>query len=183
LLACRSSCAVGLRRASCIALLLSVALSGCGYHVGGRPVGVPAGWRTIAVPIFVSKTTKYRIEQRFTEGVIHELLQRTSWRVVQNQDAADGILTGEVTGIESSPLLFNESSGQVTTLLVTVYAKVTLTDRLTKKVVFHADKIVLRSEYQISSDVTAFFEEESPALNRLSRDFGSRVVAAILESI
>jgi hypothetical protein len=182
LLACRSSCIVGLFRALCLALLLSVTLAGCGYHVGGKPVGVPAGWKTVAVPIFVNKTAKYRIEQRLTEGVIHELLQRTSWRVIQNPDAADGILTGEVTRIESAPLLFNQSSGQVTTLVITVYVKVTLTDRVTKKVVFHADKIVLRNEYQISSDPKAFFEEENPALNRLSRDFGSRVVAAILES-
>jgi hypothetical protein len=41
---------------------------------------------------------------------------------------------------------------------------------------------VLRQQYEESADVNSFFDERDPAFERLSRDFGSRLVAAILEN-
>jgi len=159
-----------------------VSLAGCGYHVAGRAAQLPSGWTTIAIPAFKNDTTRYRIEQRFTQAVIRELISRTKYRIVQDTDSADGVLTGEVVSIETSPVLFDATSGQVTTMLVTVHSKVRLLDNQTKKLVYQNDDVVFREEYQISSDVTTFFEEQDPALERMSRDFASQVVSNVLES-
>jgi Lipopolysaccharide-assembly len=159
----------------------SALLTGCGYHVVGRSSSLPSGWKTIAVPAFVNRTTHYRIEQRFTAAVIREFLARTSYKIVQNQEAADGILHGEVLTIETSPILFDATTGQVTTMLVTVHAKVSLVSRADEKVVFKNDDLVFREEYQISGDVNSFFEEQNPALDRMSREFAARVVGDAVE--
>lgn len=159
-----------------------VSLAGCGYHVAGRAAQLPSGWTTIAIPAFKNDTTRYRIEQRFTQAVIREFISRTKYRIVQDTDSADGVLTGEVVSIETSPVLFDATSGQVTTMLVTVHSKVRLLDNQTKKLVYQNDDVVFREEYQISSDVTTFFEEQDPALERMSRDFASQVVSNVLES-
>jgi hypothetical protein len=42
--------------------------------------------------------------------------------------------------------------------------------------------MVFRNEYQISSDVNTFFEEQDPALDRMSRDLASRLVSDVLEN-
>ncbi len=167
-----------------IALVTSVVtcLGGCGYHVAGRLTGAPAEWHTIAIPAFKNDTTHDRIEQRFTEAVIHEFIARTKYRIVQDPAAADAVLHGEILSIDTSPVLFNATTGEVTTMLVTVQVKVELDDAVSKKPVYQNADMTFRNEYQISSDPQSFFNEEEPALGRMARDFASRCVGTILES-
>jgi len=160
---------------------LSIAMAGCGYHVVGRSSTLPSAWKTIAVPAFVNRTSHYRIELVFTQAVIREFLARTKYRIVQNEADADAVVHGEVLTIETSPILFDATTGQVTTMLVTVHTKLDLVSRGDQKVVYKNDDMVFREEYQISSDVNSFFEEQNPALERMSRDFASQVVADVLE--
>jgi hypothetical protein len=166
-------------------LILLVALiiaPGCGYHVVGHNSTLPSGWKTIAVPVFINRTSYYRIEQLFTQATVRELEERTKYRVIQNPDEADGVMHGEITRIEAVPLLFNGQTTQTTTVLVTIYAKISLVDRASQKTLYHNDNVVLRDEYQLSGDVKHFFEEEGPAVQRMAGAFASRVVADMLEN-
>jgi outer membrane lipopolysaccharide assembly protein LptE/RlpB len=162
-------------------VLAAMILAGCGYHVAGRALNLPSQWRAIAVPAFVNRTTHYRVEQRFTQAVIREFLARTSYKVVQNEETADGVLHGEVLSIETSPILFDATTGQVTTMLVTVHARVELVGREDQKPVFKNNDMVFREEYQISGDGSSFFEEQNPALDRMAHDFAARVVGDVVE--
>src|SRR5271154_5867456 len=108
--------------------LAVVYFCGCGYHVAGRAGNLPSEWKTIAVPAFKNDTTRYRIEQRFTAAVIREFITRTKYQIVQDTASADGVLQGEVLSIDTSPVLFNATTGEVTTMLVTVHTKVELID-------------------------------------------------------
>jgi outer membrane lipopolysaccharide assembly protein LptE/RlpB len=155
---------------------------GCGYHVAGRASNLPSEWRTIAVPAFKNDTTRYRIEQRFTESVIKQFLQRTKYKIVQNAEEADAVLHGEVISIETNPMIFNATTGQVTMMLVTVHTKVLLVDNQTQKVVYKNDDMVFRDEYQISTDAREFFEEQDPALERMARDFAAQLVSNVVET-
>lgn len=154
----------------------------CGYHVGGRAARLPSEWKTVAVPALVNRTASYRIEQRLTQAMIRELLARTSYRVVQDENSADAVLRGEVTSIETSSILYDATTGRVTTVLVTVRASALLRDRATQKTVYQNDNFVFREEYQVSTDVKTFFEEQDPALDRLARDFAARLVAGIVDN-
>jgi len=159
-----------------------LAWTGCGYHVVGRSGNLPSEWKTIAIPAFKNDTTNYRIEQRFTEAVIREFITRTKYRIVQDPASADAVLTGEVASIETNPLLFEATTGQVTAMIVTVHTKVRLVDNRTEKSVYKNDDMVFREEYQLQTDVTVFFNEQSPALDRMSRDYASHLVADVLEN-
>jgi outer membrane lipopolysaccharide assembly protein LptE/RlpB len=173
-----------LRRLSSLVLLAGVTLisASCGYHVAGRSSKLPTDWSSIAIPAFKNDTTRYRLEQRLTEAVIHEFLTRTKYRVIQNEEDADGVLHGEVLSIETAPVIFNSTTGEVELMLVTVHAKVLLVDRKTSNPVYTNNDMVFRDEYQISSDVQSFFDEQSPALGRMSRDFASKLVANVVEN-
>jgi len=164
-----------------VAVLAGTLCAGCGYHLAGRGDNLPPDWKTIAVPAFTNDTTQYRIEQRFTQAVIREFISRTKYRVVQDAKSADAVLQGEVLTIDTTPVLFNANTGEVTAMLVTVHTKVRLTDNHTQKPIYQNDDMLFRDEYQISPDVKSFFQEEEPALERMSHDFASRLVANVVE--
>jgi hypothetical protein len=165
-----------------VSLCAPITFAACGYHVAGRASALPPDWQTVAVPAFKNDTTRYRIEQRMTEAVIREFLQRTKYHIVQDQESADAVLRGEVISIDTTPVLFNATTGEVTTMLVTVHTKVQLLDNKTQKPVYHMDDMVFRQEYQISTDVNSFFEEQDPALERMSRDFAAKLVSNVVEN-
>jgi membrane-bound lytic murein transglycosylase MltF len=75
-----------------------------------------------------------------------------------------------------------DSIPSATFMLVTVRCEITLTQTETQKVLYHTDKFIFRNEYEISTDVRSFFEEQDPALDRLAKDFAQRLVAAITEN-
>jgi outer membrane lipopolysaccharide assembly protein LptE/RlpB len=157
-------------------------LGGCGYHVAGRSDALPKSIHVIAVPAMENKTTSYRIEQRLTAATVHEFLAKTPYRVVANPASGDAVLRGKVLSLEAVPLLFDTSTGRATTMLVTVKCEVTFEERETGKVLYHTDNFLFRNEYEISTDVKSFFEEQDPALARLAQDFAARLVAAVTEN-
>jgi len=163
------------------ALAAAVLAQGCGYHVAGHAANLPSEWTTIAIPAFKNDTTRYRIEQRVTEATIREFITRTKYHVVQDPASADAVLHGEVLSIDTTPVLFNATTGEVTTMLVTVHTKMSLIDNHTQKPVYEDDDMVFRDQYQISTDVNSFFEQQDPALERMSRDLASHIVANVLE--
>jgi hypothetical protein len=158
-----------------------LAASGCGYHVVGRANTLPAGAHTIAIPAFVNRTTQFRIEQILTQAVVHEFIARTKYRVVPEADSADLVLQGEVTNLASGAVLFDPTTGRATTVLVTMNLRVALQDRA-GKILYRNNNFVFREPYQISVDIPSFFQEEGPALDRMSRDFAAQFVSDVLEN-
>jgi outer membrane lipopolysaccharide assembly protein LptE/RlpB len=163
-------------------LLLSALVGGCGYHVAGRSAALPESIHVISIPALENTTTSYRIEQKLTAATVHEFLARTPYRVSSNPEAGDAVLRGKVVSLEAVPLLFDTTTGRATTMLVTVKCEVTLTQTETQKVLYHADNFLFRNEYEISTDIKSFFEEQDPALDRLAKDFAARLVAAVTEN-
>ena len=173
-------------------------LSACGYHVGGTSSQLPPGLKVIAVPALKNDTTRYRIEQRMTEAVVHEFIARSKFRIVSSPDSADAVLHGEITSFEAIPAVFdttptttsssttvptvNATTARATTMLVSVHVKVLLEERETKKALYKNDDYLFREPYEISTDPAKFFDEQGPALERMSRDFASRLVSDVLEN-
>ena len=164
------------------AIVFASLLGGCGYHVVGTSSALPKNIQTISVPAFVNKTPRYRLEQKLTEAVVHEFLARTSYRVISDPSAGDAVLHGEVTAIESAVEVYDTNTGRATAMLITVRMKVFLVDRQTNKELYKNDNFQFRQPYAISTDLNSFFDEQNPALDRMSRDFASSLVAAIVEN-
>lgn len=163
----------------CLAALFPV-LAGCGYHTAGHVVTIPQDVHTIAIPAFVNQTQTYRIEQRLTSAVVQEMIARTHYRVVSQPADADAILRGTVLSTTSAPLTYNTQTGQVSSVLVTVSIKVSLKDK-DGKVLYQNPSYLFRQQYQVSNDPPSFFEEDTPAFERLSREFAQTLVSNILE--
>ena len=172
---------IGRAVASTLALGLAAALSGCGYHTAGNAIELPQNIRTIAMPGFVSHSQTFRIEQLLTDAVVREFNARTQYHVIHEANAdADAVLKATVLSASASPLVYDSTTGRAVSALVTVSVQVTLTDRH-GKVLFENPSYLFHDQYEISSDLPSFFQEDSPAVDRLSRDFARTLVANILE--
>jgi outer membrane lipopolysaccharide assembly protein LptE/RlpB len=169
--------------AHALAVVLAAILlaSGCGYHTVGQNVALPQNVRTIAVPGFVSRSPSFRVEQVMTDAVVRELNTRTQFHVIhEGQSDADAVLKGTVLSATAAPLAYDSKTGRAASVLVTVSMQVTLTDR-DGKVLFQNPAYLFHEQYELSRELSSFFEEDSSAMDRLSRDFARTLVANILE--
>lgn len=181
------------RMSSVFLLGIAAVLCGCGYHIAGHNNALPKSIHVIAVPVLENKTTTYRIEQKLTAATIHEFLAKTPYHVVSDPNAGDAVLRGKVVTMEVTPLVFQTTTtattsvAQATVMLVTMKCEVTLTDRATDKVLYHTDDFLFRNQYELATtlspaNVEAFFQEGDPALDRMSKDFAQKLVAAVTEN-
>jgi outer membrane lipopolysaccharide assembly protein LptE/RlpB len=161
--------------------LMFMFMLACGYHTAGHAVQLPENVKTIAVPPFKNETLTYRIEQSLTASVVREFTTRTHYHILNDpsQDA-DAILRGTVLSTTASPLTYDTATGQAASILVVVSIKVSLTDR-NGKVLYQNPAYLFREQYEVSQDLSSFFEEDSPAFRRLSQDFARTLVSNILE--
>lgn len=158
-----------------------VITSGCGYHTAGHSNLLPADLRTIAIPAFVNQTQTYKIEQVLTSAVIQEFATRTKYRITSNAADSDAVLHGTVLSTNTSPLTYDSSTGRAASVLVIVSVSVSLTDRQ-GRMLYQNPSYVFREQYQVSQELSSFFEEDSPAFQRLSREFARSLVSNILEA-
>jgi outer membrane lipopolysaccharide assembly protein LptE/RlpB len=164
-----------------LALLAMACLAGCGYHTAGHTTTIPENVKTIAIPAFVNETQTYKIEQRLTASVVREMITRTHYHVInETSDDADATLRGTVLATYTTPLTYDSQTGRAASVLVVVNIKIELKDKQ-GKVLYQNPSYLFREQYQVSSELNSFFEEDSPAFDRLSRDFAQTLVSNILE--
>lgn len=168
-------------KAAAALLLIAAMLTGCGYHTAGKISTLPTAIHVLAVPTFVNQTHSYRVEQVFTAAVVRELTTRTQYKIVNYKtDDADATLNAQVVQAVSAPLTYDSQTGRATSSLVTVTLNVSLVDKH-GTVLFSNPNYTFHEEYEISRELSSFFNEESPALQRMSRDMARSLVSNILE--
>ena len=163
-------------------LLLTLLLGGCGYHTAGSATHLPGGVQTVAVPVFSTRTQAFRTELILTQAVVRELNTRTRYRVVtQETPDSDATLSGTILTQTAVPLTYDSTTGQTSSYLLTITAKVVLTAR-DGRVLYENDALSYREQYQSTQDLSGFIREDSPAVRRLAKDFAQAVVGDMLES-
>jgi len=163
-------------------LLLTLPLTGCGYHQVGAATHIPADVRTLSVPIFQSKVQAYHTETAFTEAVVRELNTRTKYRVVPAaQGSPDATLKGVILQQTIAPLTYDPSSGQTSSYLVSITASVQLVAR-NGTVLYRNDAMAWHEQYQSTQDLSGFVQEDGAAMRRAARAFAKALVSDMLES-
>jgi outer membrane lipopolysaccharide assembly protein LptE/RlpB len=179
---CDNSSDMVARWAALLLLTPLLLAGGCGYHKLNGAVHLPSNARTLAIPSFRNNTQSYHTEAAFTEAVIREFTDRTSYRVIAGQDpAADATLLGTITSYQIVPLTYDATTGQSSSFLVTITASLKLVDQH-GQTIWENSNYLFRQQYEQNQDLASFIEEDSAATHRLAGDFASAAVADILES-
>jgi outer membrane lipopolysaccharide assembly protein LptE/RlpB len=166
-------------------------LSGCGYHTLGSAAHLPDSVHTLAVPVFKNKTQSYHSEVAVTQAVMREFSDRTKLHLVASSDGADATVQGTIISESVQPLTYRtqttttsvtgQNTSTTSSFLVTINLNVLVTDR-DNRVLYQHTNYVFHEQFETTADLTTFIEEDSPAVERLSRDFAQALVSDILES-
>jgi outer membrane lipopolysaccharide assembly protein LptE/RlpB len=156
-------------------------LSGCGYHTLGAATHLPPEIKTLAVPVFATRTEVSGTEQALTEAVIREFAARTRFRVTPNSgEDADAVLHGTILKQTTAPLTYNSATQQSSSFIITIVASVTLTAH-DGRILYQNKNYVFREQYQSTTNLPTFIQEDPAAIQRLSREFARQLVADVLE--
>ena len=162
-------------------VLLCVLAGGCGYHTSGHAVTLPENVHTIAIPAFTNVSQTYRVEQMLTAAVVHEFTLRTRYHIAYDPaQGADATLLGTVLGTSVIPSTYDSQTGRANTVQIAVAMSVTLTDS-SGKILYQNPSYYFRDNYEVAQDLNSFFQEDTPALQRVSREFARSLVSNILE--
>jgi hypothetical protein len=147
--------------------------------------GLPKRIKTISVPAFQFEVAgaRYRVESRFTEAVTKEIIKRgRGLRVQGSVDGADAIVEGTIKNFYFTGVLLDRD-GRARVYEVTVAAAVTVRDLEENKILFDNQNFIFRDSFEFSEDPRSFFNEEDPAVERMSRAFAESVVSTIINGI
>ena len=171
-----------------IALTLTAFLVATGFTDCYKPVtnsGLPRHIRTVAVPAFQfeSRALRYRVESRFTDAVMREIIRRgNGLKVTASRLGADAVLEGTIRDFSFSGVLL-DSDGRARVYEVTVVTAVTIRDIRENKILYDNQNFVFRDSFEFTSDPRSFFNEEDPAVERMARAFAESAVSAFVNGI
>lgn len=172
------------RRTSNFLLLLFVATLSLGATECYKPVrdaGLAGRYRTIAVPAFQNEALRYKVESRFTEAVIREIVRRgRGLRVQSETEGADLVIDGAVKRFDIAGVLL-DARGRTRVFEVTVAAAVTVRDQRANRVLYDNQDYTFRGEFEFANDPRSFFNEEDPAVDRIARAFAESLIAALTD--
>ncbi len=166
---------------SCLFVVMLFLVSGFGECY--KPVTksqLPSYIKTVAVPAFQNNALRYKIEHRFTEAVMNELIRRGHGLKVQSErEGADAVIDGVVRSFGFSGVLLDDK-GRARIFEVTITAAVTVRDQLDNRVLYDNQNFVFRGEFEFANDPRSFFNEEDPAVMRMARSFAESIVSTLV---
>lgn len=147
--------------------------------------GLPKNIKRIAVPAFQFEVqgARYRVESRFTEAVSKEIIKRGRGLKVQGtRDGADASIEGTIRNFNFSGVLLDRE-GRARVYEVTIVSAVTVRDLKENKILYDNQNFVFRDSFEFTDDPRSFFNEEDPAVERMSRAFAESVVSTIVNGL
>lgn len=147
--------------------------------------GLPKNIKRIAVPAFQFEVqgARYRVESRFTDAVSREIIKRgRGLKVQSSRDGADAAVEGTIRNFNFSGVLLDRE-GRARVYEVTIVAAVTVRDLKENKILYDNQNFVFRDSFEFSDDPRSFFNEEDPAVERMSRAFAESVVSTIVNGL
>ena len=148
-------------------LALAAALTGCGYSTGSL---VPAGYRTIAVPVFDNTTQRHDLEWELTRAVVEEIHSRTALRVVDPSDSPDLVLSGSLVDV-SEDVLSHMNRQRIRESAYFLTAEVEVLDGHTGKTIVKKDRVTERESF-----VPLVGENVRTAREEAGRSLAERIV-------
>jgi hypothetical protein len=144
---------------------------------------LPSRIKTVAVPAFQNNALRYKIEHRFTQAVLNELIHRgRGLRVQGDREGADAVIEGIIKSYQFTGVLLDDK-GRARIFEVTIAAAITVRDQTQNRVLYDNQNFVFRGEYEFANDPRNFFNEEDPAVQRMARSFAESIVSLLINAV
>jgi predicted small lipoprotein YifL len=163
---------------SLLALLVLLALAGCGY----RPLGLepyhPEAAPLLAIPLFANRSTEVGLESIMANAMIQAFSQTKAVRVTTSPQDADLVLEGKVASIENSSVAFN-SIQRSSIRRVTIRVDLVLKRPSSGKVVWK-DTAVINEDYEVDPNYQIGETLKHQGIRRAAYSLAQRVLDKLL---
>jgi hypothetical protein len=162
----------------CYLLLLAALLNAqCGYRLSGRGRNLPAGARTIAIPMFKNETPQYQAENFVTAAIRAEFITRSGLRLGESAEKADLVLAGRISAFSTTPIP-DSDRGAAKRYEVRITIDVRLIDMKKNESFYEASGLVFREPYEAAAG--DFFSLDGGSLSKIAAKFAAAAVTSIL---
>ncbi len=168
-----------------IVFLVSLAISGCGYHVSGGRAGsggegggkLPGGAKTLSIPYFVNNTARAGVEAIITDAMVMEFKNIAE---ITDSDP-EARIEGVVTRYELTPVAFT-STDIVQTYRLYITLSVTLVSAADSSILWRERSITDSEDYNVDiNNISATKDAERQAFKNMSFDTARIIKERMLE--
>ncbi|MFQ5896623.1 MAG: LPS assembly lipoprotein LptE [Candidatus Methylomirabilia bacterium] len=152
-------------------VLVTVLLGGCGYGLRGT---LPSHLRTVAVPVFVNRTSEPGVENFITRAVIEAFSSSGRLRVVP-PERADSLLEGEIVGYRVEALAFDPQAN-VREYRLWLTLNLEFRDLRKNTVLWRHEGIQERADFRVPGQVAVTIAREETALREAAVIIGREIV-------
>ena len=165
-----------MRRLILVIFFAAAILSGCGYHLAERTGSFPQGVNTLYVQLFSNHTAEPYLENLVTNAVISRISSKHGVTLVEDEHAADAVLSGRVTGYSVAAVAYN--SLDTATLYRTTITVLATLKRADGKVLWKGS-VDWSEEFNASTDKNIQDDNETAVqklvADRLAQDLYARM--------
>ena len=160
-----------------VALLIGLALGGCGYSLRAN---LPPGIATVHVPVLENKTQEPGIEDFITQALTQAVVTSGRLRIAANAQQADASLDGSIVEYRLVSLSFDRSAN-ITQYRLIIGLSLTFRDLKQNKVIWKQDRIEERADFQVAGQVSQTIAREEVAVQRAAVDVARAIVSLAFE--
>jgi len=165
------------RRLGGLALTVAtLTLAACGYSFQGT---LPSHIKTVAVPMFLNRTSQPGVEGIITNAVVHAFATNGRLRVVRTGEA-DAILNGEVTGYSVGPIAFSPSLG-IQEYRLSVVLNLRMRDVRRNVVIFQQNGVSEIADFRVVGSVSTTVSVEQTALTAAAGEIARSIVSLAID--
>ncbi len=161
-----------------LAIILLVALAGCGYHPLGSQPRMTEAAPSIAIPLFANRSTEVGLESIFANALIQAFSQTRAVQVTTRPQEAEMVLQGKVAYLENSSVAYNSIQNS-SVRRVTIKVDLNLKKRDSGKILWK-DTVVLQEDYEVDPNYQIGETLKSQGLRRAAVTLAQRVLDKVL---
>ncbi len=165
-----------------LVIILFTSCVGCGYHfrATGEPLGIK--YNGLAIPLMTSTSSTVGFEADFTKIIRQEFITHARVSFVP-KEMAQAVLIGRIFDIRTEPLTYHvQNTYQVTrSRRLRVRLDVSLTDRVTGKVIWHEGAMVEEASFIVGEDPLQNRYNQQQALESIARAMAKRIYSKTME--
>jgi len=135
--------------------------SSCGYALAGRGSFLPTDIRTVGIPLLENRTTTPRIEQKITEKIRTEFIDRVGrgkYHIVPAAGGADAVVSGTILSLVTQAVGLTDQQ-LASRQRFTVTMRVQFTDSRNGQIIWSNEALTFSEEYDLKTRSNGQIEE------------------------
>ena len=152
-----------------VVCLVFALIIGCGYGFAPKGDYIDKRITTVYVQAFGNKTSQAELENHVRTAFIDQFILSNRFKIVQNVETADAIVTGSVLNISTSPLSYRANT-LVAEERATMILEINFREKESGKTIWSSKSVTGQVDYKMVDDINTFPATRKNAYVKLSND-------------